>query len=221
MFNYALYTGGELSLFFIGALLWIVAYAIIVFGIYKYKYVDVPIIFAACNFSWETTCAFFYPANLGDAVDYGYKAWFVLDVFIVIGCFFYGYKQFVNPHLQRNAKALFVVALAMAMPLFFTFIRQYDMSRGEFGDHVGLISAFILNFCFSIEYILTLLRRHSTEGTFAITAPLRLVGTGLIGLFSAVHYPDYHAIIVLAIGCAVADTIYCWLWYKIKNGTMA
>ncbi|TAE14606.1 MAG: hypothetical protein EAZ95_09730, partial [Bacteroidetes bacterium] len=72
---------------------WILAYILIIRNIRKYKYVGVPIAAVCTNFAWETLWSTAFYSDMGDAFEWGYRAWFFLDIFIFIGILQYGHKQ--------------------------------------------------------------------------------------------------------------------------------
>src|SRR4051812_28727511 len=109
--NFEYYTTLQLILFGIGALLWLVNYGCLIQKIRKEKFVEMPAAVLCANFAWEFMWGFVFTQNMGEILGIGYKAWFVLDCYIVYGFYKYGYKQ-VSPSIVPYYRSLFTFALA-------------------------------------------------------------------------------------------------------------
>lgn len=89
--NLDVFTPYELIVTSIGWLFWITFYALIIRSIRKDKYVEMPWICILANISWEFIWGFFFyeQINLGELFIWSYRAWFLLDIYILWGMFKY------------------------------------------------------------------------------------------------------------------------------------
>lgn len=209
--NLEYYTPAQLILFGIGALLWVVAYVVLVRNILKKKFVEMPAGVLCANFAWETLYAFVFTQNMGLVLDIGYKLWFVLDVFIVIGFYKYGAKQ-VSKSVVPYFKPLFTFALIAWTAGLYFFIKQ------GFDNPIGANSAYIINILISLLYILMFLRLEDKSVISENVTWSKALGTGAISVMCFSRWPDNHWLLVMCTVCALLDAFYIYLFYQHKRG---
>src|SRR5215471_20709561 len=96
------YTPQQLILFGIAAAYWVWVYIVVIIDIGRYKFVGIPVLAVCANIAWEMLWSFRFVTNMGMFFEWGYRAWFILDVYIFYSLFRYGKKQFSDPVLQKN-----------------------------------------------------------------------------------------------------------------------
>lgn len=205
--NLEYYTPLQLILFGIGALLWVVAYIVLVRNIVKKKFVEMPAGVLCANFAWETLYAFFFTQNMGLVLDIGYKLWFFLDVFIVIGFYKYGAKQ-VSKSATPHFRTLFTFALIGWFVALFFFIKQGA------DNPIGANSAYIINILISVLYILMFLRLEDKSVISATVTWSKALGTAFISVMCFLRWPENHWLLTLCAACAMLDAYYIYLFYK-------
>ena len=214
-FNTVDYTVLQVILFTIGALLWVVAYICTLFNAYKRKNkktLDIPVIAVVLNFGSEITTAFFWLPNMGKFLVLAYWAWMVLDIFIVIAMFRYGYLQFPHGIFKNNKKNLNRIlfpAIVMSFLLQVFFILRYDVAMAP-------VDNFIINLVMSICFI-NLIYVPGFTGNSTRVAWSKFLGTGIISVMFYTKYPENNFLTALYICCAVFDILYIYLLHKKEN----
>jgi hypothetical protein len=206
------YTPWQIALFFTGALLWIVAYVIIIRMAIKKQTVIIPAAAVVCNFGNEVGGAIFWVPDMGKALVLAYWAWMVLDIFIVYNLFKHGYKQFTTPFFRNNFKKLVALGLAGSIPLSCIFMLQYDLP-------MGVIDAYIVNVVMSVAFLSLLYVPDFPEHSIAL-AWAKFLGTGVISIMFQTRYPDNYFLSVIYIVVAAFDILFLVLMYR-KRRAMA
>ena len=101
LFNTVDYTVPQLILFGIAAAYWVWVYIVVIRDIIKNKFVGIPVLAVCSNISWEFLWSFVFYTNMGALFEWGYRAWFILDVFIFYSILRYGKMQFTDPALKK------------------------------------------------------------------------------------------------------------------------
>ena len=199
------YTGAQIALYSTGAYLWVVAYLIYVRNGFKYRVVEMPAFAAAGNIGWELNWALFFTTDLGALCVYAHKAWFFIDVVIFFLVLKYGYKQTDIPLLQRYWVPVCLFVFACAAAFYGSFVKQ--------GFDVGstIQSAYVCQLPISFLYIPLMLRQKSLVGYSTWTAWTRTLGTGFIGVFAFMRYPDHPWLLSMAVISTLVDFIYIYL----------
>lgn len=205
-FNTDNYTPLQIGLFFTGALLWIVAYVVIIRMAIKKKTVIIPAAAVVCNFGNEVGGAFFWVPDMGNALVLAYWAWMLLDIFIVINLFRYGYKQFTTEFFRKNLRWIVAMGLAGSIPLSCFFMVQYDLP-------MGVIDAYIVNVVMSVAFLSLLFVPDFPEHSIAL-AWSKFLGTGLISIMFQSKYPDNHFLTVVYLVVAAFDILFLVLMYQ-------
>ncbi len=105
----------ELILFVTGCTMWVTVYLIYVRNIIRHQFFEMPLIAAGSNFAWELLWGGVFQTDMGLICDWLYKAWFILDLYLIAALFKYSTKQFNEPVLQRASKPMLIASM-----LFFT-----------------------------------------------------------------------------------------------------
>ena len=205
-FNTANYTPLQIGLFFTGAMLWIVAYIVIIRMALKKKTVIIPAAAVICNFGNEVGGAIFWVPDMGNALVLAYWGWMLLDIFIVISLFRYGYKQFTTEFFRKNLRWLIALGLAGSIPLSCFFMVQYDLP-------MGVIDAYIVNVVMSVAFLSLLFVPDFPEHSIAL-AWSKFLGTGLISIMFQSKYPDNHFLTVVYLVVAAFDILFLVLMYQ-------
>ena len=200
------YTPLQIGLFFTGAMLWIVAYIVIIRMALKKKTVIIPAAAVICNFGNEVGGAIFWVPDMGNALVLAYWGWMLLDIFIVISLFRYGYKQFTTEFFRKNLRWLIALGLAGSIPLSCFFMVQYDLP-------MGVIDAYIVNVVMSVAFLSLLFVPDFPEHSIAL-AWSKFLGTGLISIMFQSKYPDNHFLTVVYLVVAAFDILFLVLMYQ-------
>jgi len=209
-FDTSVYTPFQMTIFTIGALLWVVVYLITIHSLVRFKELDIPIVAVTLNFGCEITTAFFFVPDMGLALVLAYWAWLVLDLFIVIGLFRYGRKQVANPYLRSHLPSLLTVWMPLVFVIQYFFILRYDVPMAP-------LNSFMINLVMSAAFIfLVFVPGKSTNSP--IIGWCKFLGTGIIGVMFYTKYPDNDVLTSLYVGCALLDVYYIYLLYNVKPG---
>ena len=206
LLNLTDYTAPQLTLYVTGAWLWVVAYVIYIRNGFKYRVVEMPAFAAAGNIGWELCYALIFTANLGTLSVYAHKAWFLLDIAIFWLVLRYGQKQTDVPFLQKWWVAACIFTAVCSGVFYGAFVKQ--------GFDVGstIQSAYICQLPISFLYIPLMLRQKTLTGYSMWTAWTRTLGTGLIGVFAFMRYPDLPFLLSMAVISTLVDFIYIYLF---------
>ena len=206
------YTPLQIGLFFTGALLWIVAYIIIIKMAIKKQTVIIPAVAVVCNLGNEVGGAIFWVPNMGNALVVAYWAWLILDLFIVYNLFKYGFKQFTTPFFKLNYKWLVALGLAGSIPLSCFFMVQYDLP-------MGVIDAYIVNVVMSVSFLSLLFVPNFPEHSVLLSWS-KFIGTGIISIMFQSKYPDNHFLSVIYVVVAVFDITFIVLMHRKRNNLL-
>ena len=105
--NTAKYTTPELVFFAAGGLAWALAYMGVLRQIVRQRFVEIPATAVAGNIAWEFTWGLVYRTDLGLVFVWGYRLWFLLDVFIVWGLLRYGVRHLGTAKLREYFRFAF------------------------------------------------------------------------------------------------------------------
>jgi hypothetical protein len=202
------YTGGQLAFYAVGAYLWVVAYLIYIRNGWKFGVVEMPA-FAACgNVGWELCWALFFRTDLGTLSAWAHQAWFFFDLIIFYFVLKHAHKQTDLPLLKRYWTPICLFVLACSAAFYGTFVMQ--------GLDVGstIQSAYICQMPISFLYIPLLLKQKSLVGWSYTAGWARTLGTGLIGVFAFMRYPDHPFLLTMAVIATVVDFIYLYLFVQ-------
>ncbi len=216
------YTPLLLGLTLVGSVLWVLTYVEIIRNVHKNRYMEMPLIAVAGNFAWEGLFSWIFDhyINLGYILLWGYRAWFILDIYIVFLALSYGSKQFVEPILKRNFKPLFFGFLGVFTLLIWACVVTGldNLPLGGNGAvRLGGISAYLLNLIISFGYIYTYLQNRQ-QGVFSpSTGWLKGLGTLCFSLFFYLKDPGNIFLNSMAVIVTLLDITYLILQYKLPQ----
>lgn len=215
MLNTTLYTPVELFLFVGGCFLWVVIYIILIRRAHTINYIEMPILVAAGNIAWEFLWSFPFSQmiDMGWLVVWGYRLWFIMDVYIFFQAIRLGKNTTEIPLFQRNFTALALILAVAWSLLFYTYI------RAGYETNIGAMTAYIDNLVISILYVLLILK-PSTDVSLLSTpvAWLKMIGTGMNSVMMFLHfhsveiYAGAHLLHIICVFVFVLDCLYIyWL----------
>lgn len=205
-FNTELYTPLQITMFTTGALLWVVAYLVIIRRLFKSKHLDIPVYAVTLNFGCEVTTAVFAVPDMGLALVIAYWLWLLLDLFIVVGMFRYASKQTSHPFFQKNIRLFLVFLLPVTFVIQYHFILQFDLPMAPIDSY--LINL-IMSMCF--VYLAFVPKEFSHSKTVAWC---KFLGTGIISLMFLTKYPSKHLLTACYVGCACFDIVYIYILHN-------
>jgi hypothetical protein len=194
------YTLWQVIMFFTGSLLWLVCYIDTIIDIRKNKELNIPIGCVVTNYGWEIAASIFFVPNMGKLLVVAYWAWMILDTYIFISTFKYGYKQCMINYFKTNIKSFLGVGIIVSLVVQATYMVQYDIPMAP-------ISGDIINLYMSIAF-LYLLTIPGYKGNSLVTGWSKFLGTGIINVMFALKYPENYFLISIGIACAIFDIIY-------------
>jgi hypothetical protein len=209
--NLADYTVTQHIFFALGCLLWVFTYIIVIRGIKKNDFIDIPLIAVTANFAWEFLWSFVFITNMGSLYMWGYRIWFFLDCFIVFGLFRDGYKQIGIAALRDKSKLIIAFGIACWALMLYYYIKNYDFPV----SHNGVYSGYIINVMMSALYIPMLLRLGDSQQFSKWAGWLKGVGTLLITVFCLLKYNDGFLLSMCGV-TALLDAVYIYLVMRKK-----
>lgn len=207
LFNLDDYTITQHFLFAIGAFLWVVAYVKLIFRFKKIQFIEIPLIAICANFSWEFLWGFVFKTNMGTFYQWGYRLWFILDIFIVYALFKYGKNQFTLPQLKGKALSFILFGMASWAAFLYFFIDEYDLEM----THMGAFSGYILNTMMSALYPVLFLKLNQPKLFSRLAGWSKGVGTFLISIFCFLKFPEYGWLLVMCVVTTLLDAWYIFL----------
>ncbi|MBK8491876.1 MAG: hypothetical protein IPL49_13550 [Saprospirales bacterium] len=204
----------QVAMLLAGTFLWLWYYVILLRNSYKLKYVEMPIFAACANIAWEMLWGFYFKTAMGNVLSFGYKAAFILDIFIFTAVFLHmrSYQQI--PLIRKYFAPLCLFAFAMwTLFLYFFQIGGYDTPTAS-------TSAYMLNIFVSFLYWYLLLRDGLEKKSYAI-AWLKLTGNLAFSIFVVNYFPHLYMVHLLCALCFVFDLWYLVLFIKMRKEAQA
>lgn len=210
--NLTNYTITQHIFFALGCLLWVFTYLIVIKGLKKGAFIDIPLIAVTANVAWEFLWSFVFITDMGSLYVWGYRSWFFLDCFIVFGLFQNGYKQIGIAALRKISKAIIAFGIACWVLMLYYYIKNYDFPV----SHNGVYSGYIINVMMSALYIPMLLRLGDSQQFSKWAGWLKGVGTLLISVFCFLRYTDGF-LLSMCVVTALLDAGYIYLVMRNKT----
>ncbi len=208
LINTVAYTPLQITLFALGGVFWVIAYVAVLRGIAKHRVVEIPAAAVACNMAWETTWGLIYRTDLGTIFVWGYRSWFVLDLFIFGFLFLEGAKHIKVPELRTWFRpGLLFSFLAWLTMLYFFVGEGYDTTT-------GLTSGFIATLLMSALYLLVELAEINAFQFSRLVAWSKLLGNGFASLFCFMVYPNNQFLLSICVITFVLDVVYLALFRR-------
>lgn len=231
MLNTAVYTPLELFLFVGGCFLWVILYGILIYRARTINYIEMPLLVAAGNIAWEFIWSFCFRPDMGWLVVWGYRLWFVLDIYIFYQALRLGRNYIDIPFFKRNFTALgIILALAWGVMFYlFTMSGQQGFSfgiltgnyaiPGDYETRFGSMTAYIDCVFISALYVILILKPDTDVSLLSTPiAWLKMIGTGMNSVMMFLHfhspsiYKGAYLLHVLCIFVFVLDCLYIyWL----------
>lgn len=201
------YTTPQLLFFAAGGIAWALAYLGVLREIVRQKFVEIPATAVCANIAWEFTWGIVYRTDLGTLFVWGYRLWFLLDVFIVWGLLRYGVRHLQTPRLREYFRlAVGFAILSFAATLYLLVRQGYDTPT-------GLVSGYMATLLMSALYIPQFFRERDRTPYSAFVAWCKLLGNGLVIGFCVLVYPENHFLQALCGITLVLDVYYVLLFH--------
>lgn len=171
-----------LLIFATGASMWVIVYIIYIRNCFKYKFMEMPLIAACANFTWEFVWSIFFSTDQGKLLEYGYKAWLFIDIFLLYFVIKYAHKHIFVDALKPYARQIAVLFLA------FFGLAWYYFADAGLDTPTGANSAYIAQVLLSVLYINLIVHKKSVADLSYAVAWLRMLGSGLTSTFMAITY---------------------------------
>lgn len=215
LINLTNYTLPQIIFFALGGTFWVVAYVVVLMNIRKHGVVEIPAAAVACNMAWETTWGLIYKTDLGVIFIWGYRTWFVLDLFIFGYLFFNGAKHLNTQVLRKwfRPGLLFSYAAWLVMLYFFV--------QGKNDTSTGILSGFIATLLMSTLYVVVELSNIDPSQYSKLAAWAKLLGNGFASVFCVMVYPDKHFLLTICAITFVLDVIYLVMFQRERLGQAA
>ena len=204
------YSPEQLILFGIAAAYWVWVYIVVIIDIVKYKFVGIPALAICANIAWEFLWSFKFYTNMGALFEWGYRAWFVLDVFILYSLLRYGKKQFTDQSLQKNFSLIIFFA-------FFCWLAAIYALTSQYYDPIGAVSAYLVNTNMSAIYIAFILKFPYEKSLSISTAWHKMLGTALTSVFCFWAFPDQYFMLTLTVITFILDITYIYIVTKFRK----
>lgn len=214
LFNTVDYTVPQLILFGIAAAYWVWVYIVVIRDIIKNKFVGIPVLAVCSNISWEFLWSFVFYTNMGALFEWGYRAWFILDVFIFYSILRYGKMQFTDPALKKYFGWIIGFTTLSWVAAIFTFTKNYN-------DPIGAISAYMVNAHMSALYILLILKFPKEKTLSLSTAWHKMLGTALTSVFCFWAFPQATFMLTMTVITFILDMTYIFIVRYYRRPTLA
>lgn len=189
--------------FFGGCFLWVIAYGILIYNGFRFKFIEMPAIALAGNFAWEFTWSFLHDTNMGMLASRTYQLWFFIDIGILFMCLRWGHKQGWSEYFFRYFKRMMFVAILLWLALFYTYY-----ASGYTDHYIGAITAIVDNVAVSALYIFMLQRIRDVRAMSPWVSWLKMIGTAMNMVFFFLVFPSDHFLHACAVVVFVLDNIY-------------
>jgi hypothetical protein len=205
--NTATYGTPALLFFAAGGLAWALAYMGVLREIVRRRFVEIPATAVTANIAWEFTWGIVHRTDLGSLFAWGYRVWFLLDLFIVWGLLRYGVRHLGTPRLREFFRASVVVAILAWTATLLLLVRQgYDAPN-------GIVTGYMVTLVMSALYIPQFFRERDRTPYSPFVAWCKLLGNGLVIGFCVLAYPDNHFLHTVCGVTLVLDVYYVWLFH--------
>ena len=200
--NTDLYSAWEIFWYIGGFLMWTPAYVAVIVIAKRERRLEIPVIAAIGNATWEFMWGFLYRVDMGWGLQLVYQLAFVLDCFIIWNVFRYGADQTTSERVRKVFPWLAIGVIALWAAFY------AGMRGGGYDLPLGSVSAYTLNLVESALYLwvgIAILNPWTQSVTVAWSKGL---GTGMVSVFVFLKYPGNDFIQVLAVMVAAIDLIY-------------
>jgi hypothetical protein len=200
--NTDVYSPAQILLYAGGFLAWTPAYVAIIYRAIKRRQLEMPVVAAVGNITWELLWGFAYKQNMGWGLDIIYKGAFIIDVFIFWAVIRFGAQQIRTAEVRRYFPVL-VGALVVGWLAFYAGLKSshYELPMGSIG-------AYLDNLEMSALYLWLGLTLVDPRRLSPVVAWSKGIGTLMVTVFVFLVYPDNAFVKTLAIMVGVLDVTY-------------
>ena len=202
MFNTDVYSPAEIFWYAGGFLAWTPAYVAIIYRAVKRNQLEIPVVAAIGNITWELLWGFAYKQNMGWGLDIIYKGAFIIDVLIFWAVIRFGAEQIRKPEVRRYFP-YFVAALVVGWIAFYA-----GLKNGHYELPLGSIGAYLDNIEMSALYLWLGLSLADPRSLSPVVAWSKGFGTAMVTVFVFLHYPDDALLTTLAVMVGAMDIAY-------------
>lgn len=204
--------------FLVGCTLWVVAYGVAIRNIIKYKRVEIPVVGAASNFAWEFIWSFPFGYMVSDffgpVVLWGYRIWFLMDVFIFASLLVYGHKEMTIPYFKKHFRPI-------AILLFFAWlVGFYCYAAQGLDTPIGTLTAYFDNISVSVGYVIAILAMRNIGAMSNLVGWCKGWGTGLVSVAVCAYWSTNYFLWVMCAVTFALDMWYIWLYHQRKTGAI-
>ena len=185
-----------------GFIAWAPAYAVIIVRAARRRELEIPVVAAVGNITWEFVWGFIYFPDMGSGLRHVYQGAFFMDAFILAGTFRFGADQ-TEVALVRRWFRVLLVALIGGWIAFHVTLEEtgYDLPLGS-------VSAYLVNVVESALYLWAGMSRADHRSLSRVVAWSKGVGTGMVTVFVFMRYPDNDFVRALAVIVGLLDLAY-------------
>ncbi|MEM6794085.1 MAG: hypothetical protein AAF725_08880 [Acidobacteriota bacterium] len=205
------YTPLQLALFAVSGGLWVIVYALVIRGIVKRRFVEIPAPACVANISWEIVWTVFFKTNFGLLFEYGYRCWLLLDIFIIYKLLQYGHEQVQNETLKKYFKPITLLSIVATTAMLYFYVAEgYDTAQ-------GLNSGFMTTVLSASLYCLLFVRLNRPEKFSYPVAWTQFASVGFATLFVLAAAPENRMMLTLALVTMVFLALYAWLFTRARR----
>lgn len=186
----------------VGCLLRFFYYGAVIRGIVRDKVVEIPTTAVVAHLAWESAWGFVFTTDLGTGFTWIYRAWFVIDLFVLAALLRFG-KQHINNLALRPIYELAVLGgyVAWIMMLVLFVLRGDDTAN-------GMVSWLVAMSVTSSLYAVGHLRKMRASQYSVPAAMFKLAGNLCTLLFCVMAMRDMGLVITLSLTVVVLDVAY-------------
>ncbi len=209
---------------YVSGLCWIVAYILLVKRGFQDRSYGMPLVALSGNVAWETIFSLIYPIGVTSPGRVILFLWMILDAFIAVTFFLYGYKYFEDSyHFTRRQFYIVGVFCLSSAYAFFVAAPRFLLSLPLFANdmfEVASFLAYVLNLVISVLFVNMILQRRTVEGQSIYIALLKWFGTLIVSVWYLFEH-NYPLVWFLVVEIEVFDILYLALIYaKLKRTGM-
>lgn len=207
-FNLVDYQKWQIYFLGIGFVSWVIAYIYIIKDSKKFNFCEMPMLVATGNIAWEFSWTFLFKNDLSIFFTIGTGIWFARDIFINIYAWKFWKADVTNPWIGKTYHWWYLVSL------FSWFGIVYFMNVCCFDNHLGVVSALLINVVMSSLYIYQLLNfpEYRGQGMSYVAAWFKMIGTGTISFVSFFIWPENKFLLTMCVVTLFLDLIYIYLF---------
>ncbi len=194
-----------------GMVIWTYLYVYLAYRGIKTKFVQMPLILACGNISWEFLWGFIFQSQYQTGVLIGMGSAFLIDLTIFYGILRYNAVHISIPFYAKNLKWLSAFGIALWLSVWWSF------KTGGMDTDGGGMSGNILNAVIAIFWVDQLFRVKDISLMSVRMGWVKLLADVPIALFMMSVFPDKPLSYVITWISVLFDIIYIVLYYRRQN----